>query len=129
MHCPPLSLTLNKHGVLPPFRRCVAHAATRDLHPKSRIKWPAISDSSVRVRCLAKTVSRRVDEEAEGAKFCTGRCATCDGSWACIFSDGNLVVGSIRPTSAAPEPTGRHLDIGDAAAGGESRAAANSAGD
>src|SRR6202167_6502601 len=100
MHCPPLSLTLNKHGVLPPFRRCVAHAATRDLHPKSRIKWPAISDSSVRVRCLAKTVSRRVDEEAEAAILFTERRATC-GYSACIGCNGDLAVGGIRSTGAS----------------------------
>jgi len=86
----------------------------------------AISDSSVRVRCLAKTVSRRVDEEAEEAILFTKRRATC-GYSACIGCNGDLAVGGIRSTGA-PEPTSQSIDAGDATAGGESRTAASSAG-
>jgi hypothetical protein len=59
------------HRLATPFRRRAARVTRKDHNPKSRIEWPAVSDSSVRVRCFAKTVSRRVDEEDEEAKICT----------------------------------------------------------
>ena len=82
------------------------------------------SDSSVRVRCLAKTGSRQVDEEGKGTDECTTAGAPRDGCRTRRCCDGALAVSGIRATSALGS-IGGQLGGGDGAARGEGRTTAD----